>query len=128
MIQDDAKIQAFIDRWRKILLMDDWHIVWQWDDNMGHDEQVHVWHSERRMKISLAHRILDYTPDECEDTIAHAMIHGITWPIDDYVRPWIEEYFPNIIMVPFWKNYNDIADNVVVETILRVLKARGANE
>lgn len=120
----DKRIDTAIKKWRKILLMGDWIISWKWNDALDHDAQVHVWSSEKRMELQLKHIILGYNEEEFEATVAHELIHALTWPIDDYIRPWIEEYFPNVIMVPFWRNFNDTAENIVVEWILRVLRAK----
>lgn len=121
MSRSEYDIDRIIEKWRAILQMDDWDIGWQWDDSLGVDAQVKVYYSERRMKMAFNHCILDYPEKEFEHTVAHEMVHGTTQPFDDFIRPWTDQFLPESIQVPFWRDYNDVADNVVVDDLVRIL-------
>lgn len=69
--------------------------------------------------------ILNYTDKEFEETTLHELLHALTQPIDNYIRPWLDEFLPPSIIMPFWRGYNDVADNMVIDSLVRLLmKAR----
>lgn len=120
-IPSDEEIQRIIDKWRKILGLDDWDIQWCWNDGLAHDAQVRVYYSERRMRMTFNCSILDYPDREREETILHELLHSFTQPIDNFIRPFIEEFLPPCTFMPFWRGYNDVADNTVVDNLVRLL-------
>lgn len=118
---DDQKIDAIIEYWRKILRLEDWDIVWEWNDALGHDAESHPFPTEQRMKMFFGHCVLDYPQDELEETVGHEMLHAILAPIDEFLDPWMHSYLPPAI-VPCFAELLNSRENYAIEKLIRILK------
>ena len=123
----DERIDKAIEKWRKILLMDDWDIEWKFDDSLGVDGQVRTHPNEHEAIIRFKVCVSDYKDEALERLVAHELLHAVLQPIDDYLDPWVKEYLPRSIAYPFIEYFNDI-ENRVIEDLLRILIREGKDE
>jgi len=120
----DERIDKAIEKWRKILLMEDWDISWEIDETQEVDALVHTHCTEHRLRMAFLPRVLEYSDRELDDTVGHEMLHAIIEPIRLYVGPWAVAFLPGAMCGPFWENFNNLGENLVIDDLVRILRAR----
>jgi len=124
-MSNDAKIQALIDKWRKILLLDGWDIEWRWEEGLGVDGQIRIHTNEREAKLCLKPSVVQtYNEEQQDKLIAHELVHIILMPIDDLLEIWATKLVPSSMLELFIETLNNVAENRVIEDLIRILRAR----